>query len=493
MTTSSAKPSVAFAIPSHPLSSSSSFYSHDIRTVSVRKHSKGSYSALNHRRNRRTIFSCETNNEHQREQKIETKSAEYKYQIEILKSITEMESIEWNTFAKSGCKSPFLLHDWIKCLEQSNCASPVKGWSPTHFIIRQCDANRNVPIAIIPGYLKSHSMGEFVFDHEWADAAYAAGINYYPKLLLGIPFTPATGRRILTLDESNNDRKDILSVVAGMLVHVCQKLNISSVHANFCTDDEVDALKVVGFLHRKGIQYHFTNYKKSDSKDHNNNWKKIAYDNFDDYLSEFKSKKRIKMKRERKVVCEESNLKLEIFQGEQITEQLLLKMYAIYKSTIDKLLYGRQYLTEQFFQQLNECNDFKQHICLILAKREDNDEIIGGTFNVIGNNIFYGRYWGCIEDYRYLHFEACYYSAIEHCINNGYERMEPGAGGGDFKYMRGFEPCVTNSMHFLLDPRLSHAVKRYLMVEGTHVQGAVDEMQDGSAIRSKATPSSPLF
>lgn len=359
-------------------------------------------------------------------------------------------------------------------------------------------------------------MGEFVFDQEWADAAYGAGIMYYPKLLIAVPFTPATGRRILThMSTTADERARILSVVGQALSKVCHRLSVSSVHVNFCSDDEVDALQNAGFLYRKGVQYHFTNVRKGQATidafekamketqerqgavDHlrmDLDGKQEPYRDFDDYLNEFKSKKRIKMRRERTVVREESGLDIEIVQGpEEINLELMETMYDIYKSTIDKLLFGRQYLSKQFFQMLDDCTDFKKHICLVLARRQSDGRVIGGTFNIIGggggtdmdSQIFYGRYWGCIEEYRYLHFEACYYAAIDYIISKGLAKMEPGAGGGEFKYLRGFEPCTTSSMHYVADSRLAKAVERYLSVEALHVDNTVDHMTKNSAIRSK--------
>lgn len=342
--------------------------------------------------------------------------------------------------------------------------------------------------AIAPAYVKHHSLGEFVFDQDWAEAAYGAGIMYYPKLLLAVPFTPATGRRILTEGEG---RDRLLELFGGALVKVCEALGVSSVHVNFCAEDEVRALRGVGFLERKGVQYHFTNYRKGKeegAEESEMKMTRVPYRDFEDYLAEFKSKRRIKMRRERKVVREESGLSIEVVRGAEISKELMENMFYLYKSTIDKLFFGRQYLTLRFFRMLAECEEFKEQICLVLARRNDDGRIVGGTLNVVGeknDGVFYGRYWGCVEEHRYLHFETCYYAAIEYCIEQGLSRMEPGAGGGDFKFLRGYEPCVTYSMHFLRDVRLAEAVARFLRMESLHIKGAVDEMYEQSAIRSK--------
>ncbi|CAN8075168.1 unnamed protein product [Agarophyton chilense] len=429
-----------------------------------------------------------------------------RYKLCVVRSVIDVSKEEWDDFASRACASPFLLHDWLRCLEQSKCASIHTGWEPHHIALR--DVHSDELVAIAPAYMKTHSMGEFVFDSEWAHAAYAAGILYYPKLLLAVPFTPAAGRRILTREKSTEQRDMILNAFADALVQLCEVLKISSVHVNFCRNDEVNALSKAGFLQRKGVQYHFTNYKKGQSEIaqiesqiranpaqmdtglfSKEVEERIPYIDFEDYLSEFKSKRRIKMRRERTVVRNESGLKIDVVVGEQVSEELMEQVYHIYKSTIDKLYYGRQYLTQSFFEMLSRSEEFKKHICLVLARSTDDNRIIGGTFNIISENeggAFYGRYWGCIEEVRYLHFEACYYAAIEYCIENGLSRMEPGAGGGDFKYMRGFEPSITKSMHYIRDKRLSHAVERFLDLESLHIDGAVVQMQMDSAIRSKA-------
>lgn len=427
------------------------------------------------------------------------------YLVQALRSVAELPASEWDILAASGTRSPFLKHFWLRCLEESGCASADTGWTPHHLVVRE-QATEQV-VAVAPAYLKYHSMGEFVFDHDWADACYGAGMEYYPKLLLAVPFTPATGRRVLTRpDFQAKERKVVLDVVAKALKQLVERLRISSVHVNFCEADEVEALAAAGFLHRKGVQYHFTNYKKG--KDAIADLEKLVegkgdvegyagveekerepYRDFEDYLGEFKSKRRIKMRRERTSVRDDAGLEVEVLRGEQIDESIMETVFHIYKSTIEKQLYGRQYLTKRFFRMLIGCEDFKQCICLVLAKRKESGEVIGGTFNVVGEGdggAFYGRYWGCMEEVRYLHFEACYYAAIEYCIENGLGRMEPGAGGGDFKYMRGFEPAVTNSMHYLRDSRLSNAVERYLQVEALQVDYAVHKMKQVSAIRSKS-------
>lgn len=439
-------------------------------------------------------------------------STELMYEVSTLRTVTALSREEWDRCAVGGCASPFMRYDWIRCLEKSGCASLDTGWTPYHIVLR--NKRTSAILAIAPAYVKVHSLGEFVFDQDWADAAYGAGINYYPKLLLAVPFTPATGRRILTpQDTSPALREKIILLFGDILVQLCSALRISSVHVNFCSDDEAAALSSKQFLMRKGVQYHFTNYRKGQAAlslfedrlaqpdfdatahtfDATDTKSRQPYVDFEDYLNEFKSKKRIKMRRERQVVREESGLRIEVVRGDDIDRRLFSEMFDIYKSTIDKKFYGRQYLNRDFFNMLYDTPlQFRQNICLVLARAKEDGRLVGGTFNIIGGgdrSAFYGRYWGCHEEFRYLHFEACYYTAIEYCIEQGLSRMEPGAGGGDFKYMRGFEPAITLSMHYLRDERLSDAIARYLRVESLHIDGAVVEMKNESAIRSKGSSS----
>lgn len=333
-------------------------------------------------------------------------------------------------------------------------------------------------VAIAPAYVKTHSLGEFVFDHAWADAAYAAGIMYYPKLVVAVPFTPAAGRRVLTGNLGKGEREEVLRVFGRALVRVCEGLGVGSVHVNFCCEDEVEVLGGVGFLLRKGVQYHFNNWKKDGEGGR-------KFKDFEEYLGVFRSKKRIKMRRERRIVREESGVRIEIVKGEGIDRELMETMFWIYKSTIDKLIYGRQYLSLKFFQMLADC-EFKDNICLVLAKNINDGRVVGGTFNIVDGGTFYGRYWGCTEQVRYMHFEVCYYAAIEYCIDNNLVTMEPGAGGGDFKYIRGFQPSVTMSMHYLRDSRLSSAVENFLKMEVAQIDGAVGYMNDQSSIRGNS-------
>jgi predicted N-acyltransferase len=302
-------------------------------------------------------------------------------------------------------------------------------------------------------------MGEFIFDNAWAEAAYDNNINYYPKLLAGIPFTPATGQRILLHPDLNYTRQqvaDLRHTVGEFLKQVALNNNISSVHLNFVTDEEATDLSGTlpgeeedslvrrtvksmleklaykdNYLRRTSLQYHWTNSNV------NNDGK--PYESFDDYLGCFKSKRRITIRREREKVQYDEGIRVEAITGKDILkyEGLVERMFEIYVSTVDKLYWGRQYLTLEFFQLVCK-SDFVKNLCFMVARCKSTgdelraDHVFAGTFNIVKDGVFYGRYWGCLagRQVKNLHFETCYWSAIDYCIQNGLKRMEPGAGGG---------------------------------------------------------------
>ena len=375
-------------------------------------------------------------------------------QVKVIKTMNEVDRGSWDTLVGDG--SPFLEWDWLAAMEEARCVTSKTGWQPQHLTVY--DKSRLV--AACPLYVKGHSMGEFVFDHAWADAAQRAGIEYYPKLLVAPPFTPATGVRFLTAPDA--DRPALIRLLGQTLQEVCTENEISSVHVNFCLPDETEVLEQIGFLKRVGIQYQWLNHE---------------YQVFDDYLAHFRSKRRNQIKREIREM-EEQGVTIEALSGEQIPDALLPHMFALYKSQIDKLYWGRQYLQPRFFDLL--AGRFKRNLCFVVARHRG--EIIAGTFNVQKSGVFYGRYWGAFKELRHLHFNVCYYAAVDHCIRNRFVRFEPGAGG-DFKRLRGFDPQPTVSMHFLADPRLAAAVARFLDRERAQVDRTIDWLQEESELK----------
>jgi len=315
-------------------------------------------------------------------------------------------------------------------------------------------------VAACPLYVKQHSEGEFVFDWSWADAAYRAGIDYYPKLLIGVPFTPVTGARFLTAKGA--DRDHWVGRLARTGREICSSNVLSGAHVNFCRDDERAPLESAGFMPRLGFQYH---------------WQNHGFQSFDDYLASLRSKRRNQVRRERREM-ESQKISIERHVGAAIPEELFPRMFEIYQTTIEKNPWGRLYLNRRFFDLIGE--RFRERLCFIVARQQG--EIIAGALNVQKRDSLYGRYWGAFRELRHLHFNICYYAGIEHCIEAGLDRFEPGAGGR-YKQMRGFDATPTWSFHYLADPRLSSAVKRFLDAERAEARHAIDWYTGHTALR----------
>ena len=367
------------------------------------------------------------------------------YTVNIHSRMAEIDQSSWDALVGDG--SPFLEWDWLDGLERTGCVSPETGWVPQHVVVK--DGERLV--AACPLYIKSHSQGEFVFDHQWAHAARSAGIAYYPKMLVAVPFTPATGIRLMTAPGA--DRPALVALMGGALLKMCEQTGLSSVHVNFCGADEISPLREAGFLERVGMQYH---------------WENHGFQEFEDYLRLFRSKRRNKLRREIREM-DDMGIEISVATGNDIEDHLFPILYELYKTHIEKLYWGQLYLNQAFFEHL--ANRFKRNLCFITASYQGR--IVAGTFNVQKNGVFYGRYWGAFEDLRYLHFNVCYYAAIDHCIRTGIHRFEPGAGG-DFKQLRGFEARLTHSMHHLRHPALNKAVSEFLQSEREHMQQTAD-------------------
>jgi predicted N-acyltransferase len=315
-------------------------------------------------------------------------------------------------------------------------------------------------------YLKLHSMGEFIFDWEWAEAAHRVGIQYYPKMLVGVPFTPVTGPRFLTAP--GEERKSLIRLMGQALAKVAADNKISSVHVNFCLVEERQALEEVGFFPRAGLQFH---------------WQNQNFQAFDDYLASFRSDRRNKIKRERREVAQRG-ITIQAFEGDDLTRTQMRTMFRLYKGHVDRHYYGRQYLTAEFFDEIHR--RFASHVSLMLAEREG--KVIAGTFNVRDGTAMYGRYWGAFEEHPFLHFNVCYYSAIEHCIRLGLERFEAGAGGS-FKQLRGLDPAPTGSVHYIVEGKFRRAVERFLQQEREMIRQKRDMLLDGSQLkRDTETP-----
>ncbi|HEY1370897.1 MAG TPA: GNAT family N-acetyltransferase [Candidatus Binatia bacterium] len=376
--------------------------------------------------------------------------------IRIVRAIKEIARDDWDRLVDGG--SPFMRWDWLEALEATGCVAEETGWVPQHLV-----AERGGEIVgACPMYLKLHSMGEFVFDYEWAEFAHRLGINYYPKILVGVPFTPVTGARFLT---AGVERRPIVQAMGRALAEIARQNKISSAHVNFCREDEAEALADAGFVRRIGLQFH---------------WENRGYQSFDEYLGSFRSDRRNKIKRERRAIAERG-IAIRVVEGQDATRERLRTMFSLYKGHVDNLYYGRQYLTRQFFDEL--ARRFAPYLCLIFAERKG--KIIAGTFNVRGDSALYGRYWGAFEEEPFLHFNVCYYAAIEHCIRAGLKRFEAGAGGS-FKQLRGLEPQTTTSMHYLADQKFARAVERHLAQERELIQQKRELLLEKSQLKKEA-------
>ncbi len=375
-------------------------------------------------------------------------------EFELVRGVAGLPQDEWDALVGDG--SPFLEWSWLASLEDAGALDGDSGWAPRPLVCRE---NGRL-VAACPLYLKANSEGEFVFDWGWADAAQRAGIDYYPKLLVGVPFTPVTGARFLVAPD--RDRALWIGHMGEALRQVALQNNLSGVHVNFCLEPEVEPLVQNGYELRVGVQYH---------------WHNRGYRDFEDYLGALRSKRRNQARRERREL-ERQGVKIEALAGADIRDSLFEPMFRFYRSTIDKKFYGRQYLPPAFFELLRE--RFRERLCFIVAWREG--EPIAGTFNVQKGEVLYGRYWGADYDLRHLHFNVCYYAAIEHCIEQGLARFEPGAGG-DYKQLRGFDASPTFSMHFVADPRLRRAIQDFLARERSEARETIDWLREHSALK----------
>jgi len=376
--------------------------------------------------------------------------AETRIEIDVLEGLAAIAPGEWDACAcpetADGGRpvDPFTTHRFLKALEDSRSVGPGTGWTPRHLVAR--DAGE--VIAVAPLYAKGHSQGEYIFDHNFAHAYEQSGGRYYPKLQIAVPFTPATGRRFLT----RPGKEDVgqAALVQGA-VQLARENRLSSVHITFCTEREAAAGEKMGLLHRSSQQFH---------------WDNRDYGSFEDFLGSLSSRKRknIRKERERAQAFGGRILKLT---GDQIEPAHWDAFWRFYQDTGSRK-WGRPYLTRAFFDEAQA--HLRDDILLVLAERDG--AYIAGALNFIGRETLYGRYWGCVEDHPCLHFELCYYQAIDHAIGAGL-RVEAGAQG-EHKLARGYLPVVTHSLHWFADPGFARAVARYIEAERASVDEEVE-------------------
>jgi predicted N-acyltransferase len=357
--------------------------------------------------------------------------------------------------------NPFVSHAFFSSLEASGSAAPRTGWGPRHLLARLDGAIAG----IVPCYLKSHSQGEYVFDRGWADAYERAGGRYYPKLQVSVPFTPATGPRLLI--RNGVDREVIGTALASGLVALCEATKASSVHVTFARETEAKHLAAHGFLQRTDQQFH---------------WHNQGYGSFDDFLASLNSRHRKAIKRERREAVA-SDITIHALNGSDITEDAWDAFFAFYMETGSRK-WGRPYLTRAFFSLIGE--SMPEDVLLVMAKR--NGRWIAGAINFIGSDTLFGRNWGAIEHHPFLHFEVCYYQAIDFAIKRGLKVVEAGAQG-EHKLARGYLPQTTYSAHYIADPDLRRAISDYLKRERAYVAEAGRELTDAAPFRKTADPS----
>jgi predicted N-acyltransferase len=345
--------------------------------------------------------------------------------------------------------NPFVRHAFLKALETSKSVGSKAGWTVTHIVVD--DQVEGKIIAAAPAYLKTHSMGEYVFDYGWADAYHRGGLQYYPKLQVSVPFTPATGRRLLVLPSAGEPAQHAL--IMGLRMWR-EKIGASSIHVTFPTKAEWEALGKEGFLQRTGQQFHFINK---------------GYADFDAFLGDLASRKRKMIKRERKDALGANGITIELLTGKDLKEEHWDAFYFFYTDTGSRK-WGKPYLTRAFFSLIGET--MSEDILLVMAKR--NGRYIAGAINFIGKDALYGRNWGCLEEHPFLHFEVCYYQAIEYAINHGLSRVEAGAQG-EHKLARGYGPAITYSAHEIADPRYANAIDEFLQKERAYIDEAMEE------------------
>jgi predicted N-acyltransferase len=356
-------------------------------------------------------------------------------ELRVVSAIEEIQSEHWN--AVSGTDYPFLRHEFLLALERNGCVGSAHGWLPRHVVAT--DNGRLV--GAVPMYVKHNSYGEFVFDWAWAEAYQRHGLTYYPKSVVGVPYTPAQGPRILVSPLANH------TAVSDRLIDYCRAWSrdqgMSSLHWLFTRGGDTRRLEEHGFMLRLGCQFH---------------WQNHGYRDFEDYLSNFSSRKRKKVRRERRYV-REAGIDIRIVHGHEASDNELAVMHDLYRGTFDKK-WGYATLNAGFFRDV--ARSMGAQLVFVIASL--GTRIVAGSICFRSGDTLYGRHWGCHEEFHSLHFEACYYQGIDYCIRHGLRWFEPGAQG-EHKVSRGFLPAATWSAHWIGDERFSQLIRRFLEQE----------------------------
>ncbi|KQV28008.1 hypothetical protein ASC97_06545 [Rhizobium sp. Root1203] len=382
--------------------------------------------------------------------------------IRIERSFTDISPESWSRLSGASkgdsalAYNPFVSHAFLSSLEESGSATAETGWLGHHMLLESADGQL---VGALPGYLKNHSQGEYVFDHGWADAFERAGGRYYPKLQCSIPFTPATGPRLLVA--AGVQRRPIQDAMAESLKEVVRRLGVSSAHITFVPEDEIAVFETDGYLHRTDQQFHFINE---------------GYADHDAFLETLASRKRKALRRERRTALE-NGISIDWLTGSDLTERIWDQFFAFYMDTGSRK-WGRPYLTRKFYSLIGE--RMPDDILLVMAKH--NGRYVAGAINFIGGDTLYGRHWGCIEDHPYLHFEVCYHQAIDFALAKGLKRVEAGAQG-EHKLARGYLPVTTHSAHYVAHAGLRRAIADYLERERDDVEHMNEILAEHSPFR----------
>lgn len=373
----------------------------------------------------------------------------------FLNSIAEVPADDWNQLVNEA--SPFLKHEFLLALEQSGCTTSATGWQPCH-LIAFTDQNSDTEnlLAALPLYRKTNSYGEYVFDWAWADAYHRNGLEYYPKLLTAIPFTPSMGQRFLLGSEdsmSGAERSLMIKLLIKTVIQHAGATGISSWHILFPEKSESDELLSNGLLRRTACQFH---------------WHNRDYQTFDDFLQTFSSRKRKNLRKERDSVRQQG-VTFEHLTAAEISETIWDKFYLFYQSTYH-VRGQRGYLSRDFFSRI--AKSMPENILLVMAKKADR--YIAGALSFKDQKNLYGRYWGCMQDFQFLHFETCYYQGIEFCIKNKLQGFDSGAQG-EHKIQRGFEPIKTWSNHWIADQRFAEAIADFSLREASYIETYIND------------------
>lgn len=381
-------------------------------------------------------------------------------EIHVLNSLAQIAPEDWDACAcpeaadGGAPDDPFTTYRFLKALEDSGSVGTGTGWQP-HYLAAYLDGQL---IAVAPMYLKSHSQGEYIFDHNWAHAYERAGGRYYPKLQIAVPFTPATGRRFLVRPEY---REVGMSALVQGAVQLADNNEVSSLHITFCTEDEADAGEQMGLMARSTQQFH---------------WLDQGFGDFDGFLASLSSRKRKNIRKER-AQANAFGGTIHTYTGDEIQPEHWDAFWEFYQDTGARK-WGSPYLTRRFFTLAQE--SLRDDIALVLAERDGN--YVAGALNFIGRRTLFGRYWGCVEHHPCLHFELCYYRAIDFALENGLPRVEAGAQG-EHKLARGYLPCETHSLHWVGNPGFARAIKDYLDAEREAVAEEIEILTEYGPFR----------